>query len=195
MKRSMRHWTVGIVAVVTVLTASLWTRAQEDAGSTKPQSFEDIWGSLRYLTGMWVGTGQGTPGTSEVAQRFKWVMEHKFLYGRTTSVFEPTESHPRGEVHEDWMIFSHDTRRNKIILRQFHIEGYVNQYVLKEVSNEGKTLLFVTESVENGPPGMRARLTFNIDGNKELDINFELAEPGKDFAPCVRTRVKWNRMM
>lgn len=192
MKRSWRRWTAGMVAAVAVLTGGLWTQAQDDGGS-KEQTTVD-WGSLRYITGFWHGTGQGTPGKSEVALRFKWILEQKFLFGQNTSVFEPTEAHPAGEVHDDWMIFSIDSGRNKIILRQFHNEGYVNQYVLEEVSNEGNTLRFVSESVENRPPGTRARLTFTIDPtNKELEQNFELAMPGKDFAPSVKTNVRWKR--
>lgn len=194
MKRSIRLWIVGAGATVAVLTCALWTRAQEGADSASPQVSQDVWGALRYLPGKWLGTGEGTPGTSEVTQRFNWILDQKFIYGRTSSMFRPTESHPDGEFHEDWMIFSYDAERKKIILRQFHNEGYVNRYVLEEVSDGGNTLQFVTESVENGPPGMRARLTFNIDSvNKQLDQNFELAMPGKDFAPCVRTRVTWQR--
>ncbi|MFQ5490969.1 MAG: hypothetical protein ACE5GE_09635 [Phycisphaerae bacterium] len=190
MKRSVRYWMTGAVATAVVLTCSLWTLAQE--GSAKQQKPKDVFGMLRYLPGMWMGTGEGTPGTSEVAQRFKWILDQKFLFGRTTSVFKPTETHPRGEVHEDWMIFSHDSGRDKIILRQFHTEGYVTQYVLEDISDAGTTLRFVTESVESGPPGMRARLTFHVGQDKELEQEFELAPPGKDFSPCVSTRLKWK---
>ena len=117
------------------------------------------------------------------------------ISSRVSSVFDPNKKYPRGEVREDWMIFSYDTGRSKLILRQFHAEGYVNHYVLDEVSNQGNTLRFVTESMENRPPGMRARLTFNIDTNKELETNLELAMPGKDFAPFLRTQVKWTKAM
>jgi hypothetical protein len=64
------------------------------------------------------------------------------------------------------------------VLRQFNIEGFVNQYVL-EAGKPGE-LIFATESIENIAPGWRARETYRLVGD-ELHTIFELAPPGKDF--------------
>jgi len=47
-----------------------------------------------------------------------------------------------------------------------HVEGFITQYVLEDITEEGK-LVFATEQIENAPPGLKARLTFrrlNADG-------------------------------
>jgi hypothetical protein len=67
------------------------------------------------------------------------------------------------------------------VLRQFHAEGFVNQYVMTSSSADGKTIVFTTESIENIPAGWRARETYKIINADEFIEVFELAEPGKDF--------------
>ena len=67
------------------------------------------------------------------------------------------------------------------MLRQFHVEGFVNQYVMSHSSTESKTLVFITENIENIPAGFRARESYKIIGPDEFIEVFEIAEPGKDF--------------
>lgn len=52
------------------------------------------------------------------------------------------------------------------------------------------TLVFVTEAIENIPPGFRARETYLLRGADELEEVFELAEPGKEFEVYSRTKLK-----
>ena len=92
-------------------------------------------------------------------------------------------------MHVDWSFFSHDQLRDRIVLREFHIEGFVNQNVL--VPSEGDRLVFISESVENFPPGGRVRLTLTkIDENVFQEV-FELAGPGEDFTVLLENR--WTR--
>lgn len=67
------------------------------------------------------------------------------------------------------------------MLRQFHVEGFVNQYVQTSSTLDGKTFVFTTEQIENIPVGWRARETYRIVSPDEFVEVFELAEPGKDF--------------
>ena len=48
-------------------------------------------------------------------------------------------------------------------------------------SADGKTFVFSSESIENIPPGWRARETYRIISSDEFESQFDLAEPGKDF--------------
>jgi hypothetical protein len=63
--------------------------------------------------------------------------------------------------------FSYDKTRKKLVLRQFHSEGFVNQYV-SESASDGKSLVFVTEANENIPAGWRARETYRVIGPDEF---------------------------
>jgi hypothetical protein len=46
------------------------------------------------------------------------------------------------------------------MLRQFHAEGFVNQHTLESMSADKKTLVFITESIENIPAGFKAKETY-----------------------------------
>jgi len=87
-------------------------------------------------------------------------------------------------------MFSYDRGRKKFVLRQFHVEGFVNQYAVETVAGDGKTLSFLSESIENIPAGFRAREIYRIVSADEFTETFELAEPGKEFEIYSETRFK-----
>lgn len=76
------------------------------------------------------------------------------------------------------------------MLRQFHIEGFVNQYKLESISADGKTIVFISEAIENIPQGYRARETYTIINQDEFTEVFEIADPGKDFAVYPKAHLK-----
>ena len=41
--------------------------------------------------------------------------------------------------------------------------------------------MFISESIENIPPGYRAKETYRIICDNEIEETFEIAEPNKDF--------------
>ncbi len=152
---------------------------------TQPDRFE----AFRFFLGPWEGEGAGKPGKSEVNREYTLVLDGRFIEVRNRSVYAPQEGNP-GEDHRDIGYISFDSARGKHVLRQFHVEGFVNQYVHESTSEDGKTLTFVSEAIENIPPGWRARETYILTGPDELVERFELAEPGKDFDLYSETRLR-----
>ena len=100
---------------------------------------------------------------------------------KTKAVFEPQEKNPSGEVHEDLGFFSYDQARKKIVLRQFHIEGYVNTYILEKIPERGEAFVFVSEHLENAPPTMKAREVFQLIDENTMEQSFDLSMSGTDF--------------
>ena len=141
----------------------------------------EVWRPFDFFIGSWEGTGKGEPGISKVERNYERALNSKFIQVKNKSIYAPQEKNPKGEVHEDWGFVSYDRNRKLFVLRQFHVEGYVNQYTLEKVSSDGKTIIFVTETIENIPAGYRARETYKIIGDNEFIETFEIAEPGKDF--------------
>jgi hypothetical protein len=80
----------------------------------------------------------------------------------------------RIEEHE-----SQNQSRKQFVLRQFHVEGFVNQYVMTASSADGKTIVFTTESIENIPVGWRARETYKRSGADEFVEVFRTGETWK----------------
>jgi len=156
----------------------------------KKDEKEYVWAPFTFFIGSWEGSGEGGSGKSKTERDYKLLLNGKFLQVRNKSVFEPQEKNPKGEIHEDIGFFSYDSGREKFVLRQFHVEGFVNQYILDSIAEDGETLVFVTESIENIPRGWRARETYKILNNDEFTEVFELAAPGKDFEICAKNHLK-----
>jgi hypothetical protein len=140
-----------------------------------------MWTLFDYFIGSWRGSGKGQPGESRVERTYEYVLNNKFLFVKSTSTYEPQDKNPHGEIHEEWGLISYNKAREKHIFRQFHVEGFVNQYVLDPATEGGESITFITEEIENIPPGWRARETYRILGPDEFIEVFELAGPGKEF--------------
>jgi hypothetical protein len=163
-----------------VVLAFLVTALLPMAASSQPAAKIDVFEPLGFFVGSWGGTSEGKPGKGVYARTYALALNGKFIKVMNKSTYAPQEKNPKGEVHEDWGMLSYDKARRRFVLRQFHVEGFVNQYVA-ESTDDPKVLRFVSESIENIPAGFRARETYRIVGPEEFVETFELAEPGKDF--------------
>jgi hypothetical protein len=151
---------------------------------------ENAWSPFMFFIGTWKGTGKGEPGISQLERQYQFVLDGKYIQVKHKSVYAPQEKNPTGETHEDWGFFSYDRSRKIHILRQFHVEGFVTQYVSERIAPDGKTIVFTAESLENLPAGWRARETYRILNNDEFVEVFELAAPGKEFSVYSENRFK-----
>jgi hypothetical protein len=142
----------------------------------------DHWTPFKFFIGTWQGTGKGEPGNSQVERQYQFILNNTYVQVKHKSVYAPQEKNPKEETHEDLGVFSYDRGRKRHVFRQFHTEGFVNQYQLESISADGKVMVFVSEGIENIPAGWRAKETYRILGADEFTETFELAEPGKDFA-------------
>ncbi len=136
-----------------------------------------MWEPFRYFLGRWQGTGSGSPGISTVQRTYSLVLNDYFIEIKNRAVFEPQEKNPDGEIHEELGILSFDKSREAYILREFHVEGIVNQYVL--VSRD--PMVFETENIENFYPDWQARTTYKILDENNFRETFDLAGPGKPW--------------
>lgn len=142
---------------------------------------DSIWQKLKFLSGNWEGKGGGEPGQGIYERSYNFILNNKFIEVRNKSAFPPSAENPKGEIHEDIGYISYDKLRKTFVLRQFHIEGFVNQYVLESMSPDGKIIIFISEAIENIQPGWRAKETYKINSDNEFTETFELAPPNKDF--------------
>jgi hypothetical protein len=153
----------------------------------QPRDGADPLERLAFLIGRWQGSSEGRPGKGTIEREYARVLNGRFIRVRNRNVYPPQEGNPKGEVHEDEGWFSIDRSRGRVVLRQFHVEGFVNQYVEDE-SAAGRHV-FTTESIENIPAGWRARETYIVHGPDELEEVFELAAAGKPFEVYSRARL------
>lgn len=157
-----------------------------EAQSTLPP---DPFASVAFLIGRWEGTSEGQPGKGTLRREYERALNGRFLRVRNRSEYPAQEKNPKGEIHEDEGYVSFDRSRKKLVLRQFHVEGFVNQYVEDEGSTATR-VSFTTEAIENIPPGWRARETYVVHGPDAVEEIFELAEAGKPFEVYSRAQLR-----
>ena len=160
------------------------------AGAQVPSPAADPLQPIAFVIGRWQGASQGQPGTGTVEREYLRILNSRFIQERSRSIYPPQDRNPKGETHEHFSIFSFDKPRGRIVFRQFHAEGFVNQYVAGAPEPGDGKIVFTSEAIENIPPGWRARETYVRHGPDELEEIFELAEPGKDFELYSRARLK-----
>jgi hypothetical protein len=155
--------------------------AQTSVGPAAP----DTWAPLRFLLGTWDGVVTGEPGKGESQRTYRLTLRNRFIEVRNISTYPPQQKNPKGEVHEDVGYLSFDQLRKAFVLRQFHVEGFANTYVMPSTA---QAMVFTSEALENLPAGWRARETYRQTGADSFIEVFELAAPGKDFAVYSETR-------
>ena len=152
---------------------------------------DSLWLLLKPFVGEWKGEGGGEPGKGKYERSYQFILNKRFIEIKNKSTYEPTTQHPSGEVHEDIGYFSYDNGRKTLMLRQFHVESFIIQYRVDSISSDKKTIVFISESIENIPSGYRAKETYRLVSDNEIEETFEIAEPNKDFA--VYSKVKLVR--
>ncbi len=150
---------------------------------------DSLWSILKPFIGVWAGEGGGEPGKGQYERSYQFIMDRNFIEIKNRSTYPPSANNPKGEVHEDIGYFSYDKTRKKFKLRQFHIEAFVNTFVLDSISADKKVLVFISEDIENIPKGFRAKETYRLLGDNEIEEIFEIAEPGKDFSVYTKVRL------
>ena len=159
------------------------------AGAQQGGSRPDRFAALRFLAGTWRGQQAGQPGRGTAERTYQFILNDRFLQETNTSTYPPQEKNKSGEVHHHMSMISYDTARKLFVFRQFHTEGFVNTYVQQPAPGD-KTIVFVSEAIENIPAGYRARETYTILSGDEFRERFEIAEPGKDFELYSEARMK-----
>jgi hypothetical protein len=153
----------------------------------------DPWTALCAFEGKWEGPTAGKPGKGTTSREYRFELNGRFLSQSDKSVYQPDDPAAKPLVHEDFGVFSYDKNLKKVIWRQFHSEGMVNEYTLDSVSADGKSLEFVTTKIENLPPGFRAKKVYQIVSAEEMVETFWLAPPGKElelYTESHLTRIK-----
>ena len=177
-----QRWRVAAVALCCLLGASGLAGASQASPASRLSA-------VQPLIGKWQGTSEGQPGTGAVTREYRLVLGDRFIEETNRSVYPPQEKNPKGESHEHRSFFSFDNARKTVVFRQFHVEGFVNQYALEPTGKQG-VLVFVSEALENIPQGYRARETYTFSNPNEFEETFEIAEPGKDFEVYSRARLR-----
>jgi hypothetical protein len=188
------HSAIKVVVTVTGCllgsAAVVGTSQTDQAEQPLKPAAADRWEPWRPLLGTWLGTSEGNPGKGAVRLEVGFVLNERFLKLAGTADYQDGKGGK--EHHEDFGFVSFDKGRSQFVFRQFHIEGFVNQYTLTSEPKVDAKIALTSESCENTPPGWKARETYQVEGDI-LRHTFELAAPDKPFERYTTATLKRQR--
>jgi hypothetical protein len=180
----------GLVLVLPMLVVGWATQVARAQAHGTGAAAADEWAPVRFLVGRWEGTSEGQPGSGTVKRSYEFILDGRYLHERNTSRYPPRVQDKPGEVHQHWSFVSYDRGRRALVLRQFHQEGFVNQYVMSPPTEPSAAVVFESESFENLPAGWKARESYRVQAPDAFEETFELAAPGKPFEVYSRARFR-----
>lgn len=124
-------------------------------------------------------------------RRYTFVMKGRYLQEVNISSYPPQPKNKTGEVHEHWGMFSFDKARNALMLRHFHVEGFINTFRRVDAGTDAASpVVFESEAFENFSNAWKARETYEFVSDDEFIETFELAPPGQPFRLYSRNHFK-----
>jgi hypothetical protein len=137
------------------------------------------WGPVQFLVGHWTGEGKTAdhPGGAG-AFSFSPDVQGKVLLRRNFAEY-PAENGKPAYRHDDLMAIYHDPSSHDLRAIYFDNEDHVIEYSIHAIDGG---VVFVSDGAQGGP---RFRLTYTSAGQDRVTIKFEVAAPGKDFAPYI----------
>jgi hypothetical protein len=135
---------------------------------------------MNFFTGKWEGRETGLSGIGKEFRTYRFILDSNYICRNNKSVFDPQDANPEGAAHEDWGILGHDSFVNKFKMRYFHSEGYINSYMLENISDNSTKNEFNSYNLENVPEGWKARITLEKIDEDTIEETFDRAQTGKD---------------
>jgi hypothetical protein len=149
------------------------------------QSPADGLAELQWMAGEWHGVGEGDPGTSGTERHVDIYLDGNYIRVTGRSVYPKQEKSPKGEIHEQFNLWSYDRARKAIVMREFDTLGFVGTYVQDKSVIAVDRWVLVAESLENVPGGWKARYIVTRKSEDEYHEVLELDADGKGFKPYV----------
>lgn len=170
-----------VLAIVSPALAGVEAATPSPAnGASAAQPRSDVWASVRYLVGDWVGEGSGKPGEGSGSFSFRFDLGENILVRRNHSEYPASVGKP-AIAHDDLMVCYPDAAGGRILAIYFDNEGHVIRYVGE--TDEGGRLVLVSEPNPSSPG---FRLTYTKLAGATVGIRFEIApRGGADFVPYL----------
>ena len=143
--------------------------------------------NLNFLVGEWTGDGGGTgPGKGTGGFTYAYDLQGKILVRKNFAQYPATKERPAYR-HDDLMI-TYVGPSNLLRAVYFDNEGHTINYSVN-VAGDKSRVTFISDVTPNAP---RFRLIYTRGSPTELEIQFDIAPPGKpeEFAPYIKATAK-----
>jgi hypothetical protein len=135
---------------------------------------KDNWDKLNWLTGTWLGEGNGKPGKGGGTFSFSFDLNKNILVRKSHSEYKSNKKDSR-ITHEDLMVIYPESGEKLMKALYFDNEGHIIEYT---VSYSGKSVIFLSEKQANAPI---FRLIYTPLDTCIVNTKFEISADGINF--------------
>ena len=142
------------------------------------------WGPAQFLIGQWTGEGGGQPGAASAGDfSFTPDLQGAILVRRSFAEYPAANGKPAFR-HDDLTVVYRDAASRQLKAAYWDNEGHMIPYAVRAAAGG---VVFESEGPRSA---MRYRLSYTNAGKDRVKIQFELAEPGKDFAAYIEASAR-----
>jgi len=142
------------------------------------------WGPAQFLIGEWTGEGGGQPGAASAGDfSFTPELQGAVLVRRSFAEYPAANGRPSFR-HDDFTVVYRDAASRQLKAAYWDNEGHMIPYAVRAAAGG---VVFESEGPRSA---MRYRLSYTNAGKDRVKIQFELAEPGKDFAAYIEASAR-----
>lgn len=147
---------------------------------------------FEFLIGDWHGVETGAAGNGIGFRTYRYELDKNYIFAENQSTFPISEKKPRGEVHRDISVMSYNSNDSSIVLREFHVEGFTNIYLLNQEYSDAQKFVFISREIENNPGGWAAKLILEKISDIEFTEYFEIATDKQNFTQLLKNH--WQKV-
>jgi hypothetical protein len=141
------------------------------------------WEKWNFLTGTWVGEGNGQPGQGSGSFTFAYDLDHNILVRKSHTEFPASGGRPAA-IHDDLMIVYPESGGDPSKAIYFDNEGHVIHY---SIGYSGESVILTSEKTGNMPV---FRLTYNALDSETVNTKFEMSQDGEKFSTYIEGKSK-----
>jgi hypothetical protein len=170
-----------LILLVALLNGAIATLGYLNAAAAEQ---DDPWKPFQFMIGDWVGESSAQSQVSGQGEfSLAYDLDKKILVRRNRNDVM-ARAGKDAAVHLDLMIIYPQSQGGPFRADYFDNEGHVIHYGVKVSENK---IIFESDSTAAGP---RYRLTYVTKPENHLQIDFEIAQPGKDYQRYISGTVK-----
>ncbi|MEE9190508.1 MAG: hypothetical protein V3U16_07030 [Candidatus Neomarinimicrobiota bacterium] len=178
------HRYISVIAALIVFLGQgiLIAQVKTETGSPRSDPFALF---ADYFLGTWDSDQEACVGMGAGTRVYRMILKDRYIHVDNEAYFPSDDPDKAGDLHKDWGIISYS---GGIHIREFNSEGFIIHYVQDSAASSADSLVFYSSEIENGPPGLQARLTIARPRNREgqtFTEHFEMAFSGKEFKTYV----------
>lgn len=147
---------------------------------------------FNFLIGEWKGTSHGVEGDGVCKKSVTVGSDSNLIVSHNDFSFENSKSYPPSDKHEHKSVYSFNKEDSSLVVKVLNSEGHTTCFKEKKKSSGKDKKIFLSQKIENGPPGLKVRRTILKLSDDSYTETLEYKYPSRDY--IVWRTTTWEKI-